>query len=75
MNAGNVFVRGKVSFKASQAQFPPFLSWAVTIHKCQGLTLPEIVVDTACEKDRYNKGQAYVVFSHITMLDKLFMTN
>ena len=52
MNTGNFFVKDEVTFKVSQTQFPLFLSWAVTIHKCQGLTLPEIVVNMAHEKDR-----------------------
>ena len=75
MNTGNFFVRGKVSFKVSQTQFLISLSWALTIHKCQGLALPEIVVDMAHEKSRYNKGQAYVTLSCVTMLDKLFLKN
>ena len=37
--------------------------------------MPEIIVDMACEKGRYNKGQAYVAFSHVTMLDQLFIKN
>ena len=35
----------KKSFQATRSQFPLTLSWAVTIYKCQGLTLPEIVID------------------------------
>ena len=35
----------KASFQATRTQFPLTLAWAVTIHKCQGLTLSEIVID------------------------------
>ena len=35
----------KTSFQATRMQFPLTLAWAVTIHKCQGLTLSEIVID------------------------------
>ena len=53
---------------------PLFLAWAVTIHKCQGLTLPEIVVDMSWEKGSYHNGQAYVTF-RLTSLDKLHIVN
>ena len=35
----------KASFQATRNQFPLTHAWAVTIHKCQGLTLSEIVID------------------------------
>ena len=34
------------------------LAWAVTIHKCQGLTLHEIVVDMLPSKGTFSPGQA-----------------
>ena len=43
-------VKGAPSFHATRRQFPLSLAWAVTIHKYQGLTLPEIVVDMSPEK-------------------------
>ena len=45
-------VRGK-SFQGCRIQFPLFLSWSVSIHKCQGLTLDEIVVDMTPKKGSY----------------------
>ena len=45
-------VHGK-SFQGYRIQFPLFLSWSVSIHKCQGLTLDEIVVDMTPKKGSY----------------------
>ena len=47
------------------------MSWAVTIHKCQGMTLPKIVVDMCLSKGHFREGQAYVALSRVTSLDKL----
>ena len=68
-------VHGKMSCQASRTQFPLVLAWAITIHKCQGLTLPEIVVDMTPAKGHYAVGQAYVAFSRVTQLDKLHIIN
>ena len=38
-------IHKKTSCQATRIQFPLTLAWTVTIHKCQGLTLPEIVID------------------------------
>ena len=68
-------VNGNTSFQASQTQFPLVLAWAITIHKCQGLTLPEIVVDMTPPKGHYSVGQAYIAFSRVAQLDKLHIIN
>ena len=68
-------IRGCKSCQASRTQFPLTLAWAVTIHKCQGLTLPEIVVDMSPKKGRFSGGQAYVAFSHVHELCKLHIVN
>ena len=54
---------------------PLVLAWAITINKCQGLTLPEIVVVMTPGKGHYTVGQAYVAFSRVTQLDKLHVIN
>ena len=65
----------KVSFQATWSQFPLSLAWVVTIHKCQGLTLPEIVIDMAHAKGKFKPGVAYVAFSRVRTLEKLHITN
>ena len=59
--------------EASRAQFPLVLSWATTIHKVQGLTLDQIVVDM--KGGRFGAGQAYVAFSRVKSLNSLFIKN
>ena len=46
-----------------------------TIHKCQGFTLPEIVVDMCPSKGQFSAGQAYVAFSRVCELCKLHIVN
>ena len=64
-------VHKKASFQATRTPFPLTLAWAVTIHKCQGLTPSEIVIDMACAKGKFKPGEAYVSFSRVKTLDKL----
>ena len=51
--------RIKASFQATRSQFPLTLAWALTIHKCQGLTLPEIVIDMTPSKGKFKPREAY----------------
>ena len=50
----------KTSFQATRSQFPLTLTWAVTIHKCQGLTLAEIVIDMTHAKGKFKPEETYV---------------
>ena len=68
-------LKDKKSCQVTSKQFPLTLAWAVTIHKCQGLTLPEIVVDMCPSKGQFSAGQAYVAFSRVCELCKLHIVN
>jgi hypothetical protein len=56
--------RGGPSF----TQFPLRLAYAMTIHKCQGLTLDRAHVDIRAARE---PGQAYVALSRVRTLDGL----
>ena len=65
----------KHHFKQQGVKSPLALTWAVTIHKCQGLTLPEIVIDMTHAKGKFKPGEAYVAFIRVRMLEKLHIIN
>ena len=68
-------IQKKTSYQATRSQFPLTLAWAVTIHKCQGLTLPEIVIDMTPAKGKFQPGEAYVAFSRVKTIEKLHIMN
>src|SRR5690606_23306225 len=53
-------------------QFPLRLAWAVTIHKSQGKTYDQAIVDLGPRS--LAPGQTYVALSRIRQLDGLYLT-
>lgn len=57
----------------TRIQYPVMLSYAMTIHKCQGLTLSNVIVDLG--KDIFTPGQAYVALSRCKELESLYLSS
>ena len=61
------------SFYIYQKQFPLILAYAVTIHKCQGLSLNSAIIDLSSKV--FSPGMAYVALSRVRSLDGLYLTD
>lgn len=59
--------------EVTRLQFPLTLAWASTLHKVQGLTLNQIVVDM--KAGHFGPGLTYVAFSRVKTLSGLNLLN
>ena len=60
------------NFYVYRKQFPLILAYAVTIHKCQGLSLDCAIVDLSDEV--FSEGMAYVALSRVRSLTGLYLS-
>ena len=65
-----IFSQESKDYKANRSQYPFKLAWAITIHKCQGLTLNSAIIDLT---NIFTKGQAYVGISRVKNIENLFI--
>jgi hypothetical protein len=59
--------------KVKIIQFPLTLSWALTVHKCQGQTIKRPAKLVADIDSIFAAGMAYVIFGRVQALDQLYL--
>ena len=65
--------KGSITPRIKRTQFRVMLSWACTIHKVQGLSLEEDVINFHLQKQRtFGQGQMYTALGRVSSYDKLF---
>ena len=72
-NQYQLFFYGKRGSVLQRTQLPICLSWACSIHKVQGLTTDNIVVDLGSQV--FSSGMAYVALSRVTRMNGLYLTD
>ena len=52
-----------------RVQFPIVLAWAITIHKCQGMTLSKVVIDIS--KKEMQNSLTFIAILHVRCKENL----
>ena len=60
----------KLETLATMSQIPLTLSWAITVHKSQGMTIDKAEFDL---KNSFAEGQVYVAFSRVKNINGIFI--
>ncbi|KMZ72447.1 hypothetical protein ZOSMA_164G00290 [Zostera marina] len=58
--------------KAFHRQIPLILAWALSVHKCQGLTLDRLTTDLT---RAFGSGMVYAALSRVTTIHNVFLCN
>ena len=58
---------------ANKTQIPLNLAWALTIHKCQGQTFEQAIIEL--HDGTFAHGMAYVALSRVKTIEGLFTTD
>ena len=61
------------SYYIYRKEYPLILAYAITIHKCQGLSLNSAIIDLSNKV--FSPGMAYVALSRVRSLNGLHLTN
>ena len=72
------FKTGRGGVQYQRTNFPLSLAYAITAHKCQGLTLEEVIIDFAEDKERKIRnflqfGSFYVALTRVRNGSKVFL--
>ena len=65
--------KGSASPSIKRTQFPLILAWGSTVHKVQGLSLEQGVIDFDLRKQKsFGSGQIYTALSRVRTYDNLY---
>ena len=73
ITVANFIWKSEHNKRVGVSQIPLIYSWAITIHKAQGLTLENAIIDIGSNIFAY--GQTYVALSRVKSLNGLYLTH